>query len=296
MGKLEMGLWACDFLITGVGWAFGGSAGAIFCFLVGGILVFLVVAKEDKNSVKPPTLKKWHRYGMATFALATILLGGIAVVRLATRKSMATAAPQNSVQTTPAQVRTSQQAPQQNQPSGATIQTIVKHKAAKKPALLPSVSTSGNNSPAVGSITQGAGSALSFGQQGGITAGTVNNNYSTPERHLTSEQTTALDGIATSVPNDTVLIETVSDPDAINFAGEIEKVFEAHNKAKNVNTRLFEHSPVPKGIYVLLQDDKSQRFDIAQQIAIVLQKTAPVQFTRQDGLTATQVKIVIGFR
>lgn len=39
----------------------------------------------------------------------------------------------------------------------------------------PSTATSsGNNSPAIGSISQGAGSALSVNQQGGITAGTVN--------------------------------------------------------------------------------------------------------------------------
>jgi hypothetical protein len=42
-----------------------------------------------------------------------------------------------------------------------------------------SVSSSGTNSPAIGSITQGPGSAVSINQQGGITAGTVN-NFGTP--------------------------------------------------------------------------------------------------------------------
>jgi Flp pilus assembly protein TadD len=37
-----------------------------------------------------------------------------------------------------------------------------------------SARTSGPNSPAVGSIQQGPGSALSIGQQGGMTAGTIN--------------------------------------------------------------------------------------------------------------------------
>src|SRR5712664_3201827 len=47
----------------------------------------------------------------------------------------------------------------------------------KKPETkeAPSVSSSGADSPAIGSITQGPGSALSVNQQGGITAGTVNN-------------------------------------------------------------------------------------------------------------------------
>jgi hypothetical protein len=41
------------------------------------------------------------------------------------------------------------------------------------------VSSSGADSPAIGSITQGSGSALSINQQGGITAGTIN-NFGTP--------------------------------------------------------------------------------------------------------------------
>lgn len=52
-----------------------------------------------------------------------------------------------------------------------------KRSAASSPALpAPNVmpATTGNNSPPVGSVTQGSGSALSVNQQGGITVGTIN--------------------------------------------------------------------------------------------------------------------------
>jgi hypothetical protein len=50
-----------------------------------------------------------------------------------------------------------------------------------KTAAAPSVSTSAENSPAVGSVTQGPGSAFSVNQQGGATIGTVNVGFSLPK-------------------------------------------------------------------------------------------------------------------
>jgi hypothetical protein len=52
--------------------------------------------------------------------------------------------------------------------------TVGPAKSEPKAAQHTAARTSGPNSPAVGSIQQGPGSALSVGQQGGITAGTVN--------------------------------------------------------------------------------------------------------------------------
>lgn len=46
-------------------------------------------------------------------------------------------------------------------------------KPQKTSAPAPSVSSSGNNSPAIGTITQGDRSALSINQSGGVTAGTI---------------------------------------------------------------------------------------------------------------------------
>jgi hypothetical protein len=61
-------------------------------------------------------------------------------------------------------------------PSGTSIPGKVKSRSKKPEAKqTPTASSSGTDSPAIGSITQGSGSALSINQQGGITAGTVNN-------------------------------------------------------------------------------------------------------------------------
>lgn len=62
----------------------------------------------------------------------------------------------------------------------------------------PAVSTSGTGSPAVGSVTQGAGSAFSINQQGGITAGTI--NYATPNRRLTDDQKASLESCLRANP------------------------------------------------------------------------------------------------
>jgi hypothetical protein len=66
--------------------------------------------------------------------------------------------------------------------SAPTPGTSTKPKAtlkAPEAKQAPSASSSGTNSPAIGSITQGSESAVSVNQQGGITAGTVN-NFGTP--------------------------------------------------------------------------------------------------------------------
>jgi hypothetical protein len=65
--------------------------------------------------------------------------------------------------------------PQANSAKNADSRSQSKKKVpSAKPPVTPNVTTSGEKSPAIGSITQGAGSALSVNQQGGITAGTVN--------------------------------------------------------------------------------------------------------------------------
>ena len=105
MGRLEMGLWAADFIITGIGWALGGGTAAMFCFLVGGILVFLVVFREDKNPQNPSRLKRWHRYGLATFTFLVIVLLGAMVVRHTTKQEISATPPQAPAQTPPGQAQ-----------------------------------------------------------------------------------------------------------------------------------------------------------------------------------------------
>jgi hypothetical protein len=77
---------------------------------------------------------------------------------------------------------TSASNPPLSRPAPNKPYTSTKPKAtAKAPETkqAPSVSSSAADSPAIGSITQGPGSAVSINQQGGITAGTVN-NFGTP--------------------------------------------------------------------------------------------------------------------
>jgi hypothetical protein len=77
---------------------------------------------------------------------------------------------------------TSDSNPPPSAPTPNKSNNSIKPKAqAKTPKIkqAPSVSSSGTHSPAIGSITQGPGSAVSINQQGGITAGTVN-NFGTP--------------------------------------------------------------------------------------------------------------------
>jgi hypothetical protein len=96
MERLEMALWAADFVITGIGWASGGRTAALFCFLVGGLLIFLALSREDKGSPTRSRLKKWHRYGMGTFAAITIILVGFTLVRRFNDQSVTNTAAQNS--------------------------------------------------------------------------------------------------------------------------------------------------------------------------------------------------------
>ena len=108
------------------------------------------------------------------------------------------------------------------EPAAQKKETKVK---SPKPSV-PSVSSSGDRSPATGSISQGAGSALSFNQQGGITAGTV--NIAPPNRHLTAEQKTAIVFALQGKPCAIASMGALSNvEDAQNYAFEILDAFKA---------------------------------------------------------------------
>jgi hypothetical protein len=74
-----MGLWAADFLISGIGWRIGGLAASLSCFLLAGLLIFWAITKKEKASEKKPSksLQNWHRYGMGAFAFALVITIGI---------------------------------------------------------------------------------------------------------------------------------------------------------------------------------------------------------------------------
>jgi hypothetical protein len=76
-----------------------------------------------------------------------------------------------------------------------------------------SVSSSGNESPAIGSITQGTGSALSINQSGGVTAGQIGPIFVTPQSpppHVTFSQEPLASGVnlGTIIPATTIATGT----------------------------------------------------------------------------------------
>jgi len=87
----------------------------------------------------------------------------------------------------------------------------------------PTPSTSGNNSPSVGGINQGPGSALSFNQQGGVTAGTINIGTQWP---FNAEIQQAMIVSLSQTTGRVRLGWPSMDPDGLKFAGGLLYTFE----------------------------------------------------------------------
>jgi hypothetical protein len=89
VSKLERCLWGADFMISGIGWYFGGGYGALLCFVIGALLIMSgFFAKDESNRVspilidertpyvKPSWIKMWHKIGLV--ASVTVVIGLIA--------------------------------------------------------------------------------------------------------------------------------------------------------------------------------------------------------------------------
>jgi hypothetical protein len=76
-------------MISGIGWYFGGPSGAVACFLVGGILIFIGLRVKDKEKstsrrvildhkeqpyVSAPRMKPWHKWGLVGFVCIGIVV------------------------------------------------------------------------------------------------------------------------------------------------------------------------------------------------------------------------------
>lgn len=113
--------------------------------------------------------------------------------------------------------------PQQQTTSAPAI-TTPKEKKKKSPdsrQSRPSASTSGDNSPAVGSVTQGAGSAFSVNQQGGITAGTFIGHVDPEPRRLSDTQVADLTFAAAQHPYKAFILYLQNDQEAYRIAKQI---------------------------------------------------------------------------
>jgi hypothetical protein len=94
-------------------------------------------------------------------------------------------------------------------------------KLPKKHTSKSTVSTSGGDSPAVGSITQGTGSALSFNQKGGITAGTIIGKIPPPARQLPTADIDALTSMLAKHPGNILILYAQHDEEAYSLAKQI---------------------------------------------------------------------------
>jgi hypothetical protein len=156
--------------------------------------------------------------------------------------------------------------------------------------------TSGQNSPAVGTIAQGPGSIAQVGGSGN--QATVN-NFAPPVRHLQPDEIKELHQIADDMPNDAAswfYVETLSEAEAATFSNEIYDIFKDKSKVAQGPVRWITWTgPAPKGTTVCVLKDGSN-FDTAQKLANVFAKYQPTgaNFSACAKLTPNQVKVIIG--
>lgn len=123
----------------------------------------------------------WERpLGIAAIGVVVTVVGGL-IVWLISRhydkpsSSTTIEAPKaQSHEAIPPSLKPDKPSGQQSSASGKQANETAKQRKTPKTRKVPIDASSGDGSPAVGSITQGAGSALSINQQGGITATQVN--------------------------------------------------------------------------------------------------------------------------
>ncbi len=126
------------------------------------------------------------------------------------------------------------------------------------------------------------------------------NNFTPPERHLTSAQVDAIDVLAQSLPDDApkwFTVESLNTREAVTFGDEIQRILKKHHKTDaGVVVWLSARPPFPSGVVVVVQSEQDEHFKIAQQIAtsIEVMGLPKPSFTGGAGLRAGQVKIIVG--
>lgn len=163
-----------------------------------------------------------------------------------------------------------------------------------KGATPPAVSTSGNQSPAIGPLTQGSGS---LAQLGNGNTGSVN-NYGPPERHLTDAQRDGLEKIAKDLPFH-VIVMTAAEHEPQQYAEEIRQAFLKYGKTEGLAQGMM-WATVPYGVCVCINpkdvtDPPSETAKLAG--ALLQQMTAlglsPVASTGNNVAPKT-VEIIVG--
>jgi hypothetical protein len=92
MSNLERWLWAVDFVISGIGWFFGGPYAALLCFTVAGLLIFIALTTKEQGDSKHRILidehtayiggvKKWHKWGIGISIICVLSLVSYGVIQ-----------------------------------------------------------------------------------------------------------------------------------------------------------------------------------------------------------------------
>jgi hypothetical protein len=188
------------------------------------------------------------------------------------------------------------------------------------PPTVPSKTTSETHRPkrgtAIGNGAKADGTSVAIGEHAGsstvsapngiaITGGNVTNptvnNFGTPERHADAVQLAKIKQVADSLPSDSpqwFFIETMNDTETVNYAGEIESVFQQDGRVTSLITRLTERPPIPHGVFVITKGQEDEHFQIAQNIANGLSAAGvpAVQFEGAPDLKSGQVKVIFAPR
>jgi hypothetical protein len=236
--------------------------------------------------------KKWSERPVRIIALAVVSglivwLAGWLISRHFDRPTPATATQ------SPHQLQPAQPAPTSTTATTPPSQAV---RVRTPPSQLASAHTSGQSSPAVGSLTLGPGSAVSFGQQGGITAGTV--NIGAVARHLTPQQ---IEGLAhVSIPSSGKLgVLTCEDSDSQIFAHEIYIAIDPKNESRWYDVAYARVPPLPRGVYIGARD-KDQRKALSSTLEriknILNTADTPVNWLEDASLAPGDLEIIVGPR
>ena len=150
-----------------------------------------------------------------------------------------------------------------------------------------------NNGP----VTVQPGAAASFGQQGGVTAGTYVST-APPDRHLSPNQRTTLEDLASSFPdsaNTWFSVEHISDDESATLAKEIYKPFADKQRVlKGPIMWMANPNPEARGVFVMVASATDEHFGYAESIANILNRPdMPVAFTGAAGLKPGIVKVLV---
>jgi hypothetical protein len=156
------------------------------------------------------------------------------------------------------------------------------------------VSSSGENSPPIGSVTQGAGSAFSNNQQGGITAATI--NMAPPARTLSSQQKASIIDAATGVPSDvTIVIEHPTDSEASDYAKIIyDAIVGTHPNTRIGSALSYGGQPPPKGLYILGHTGDNNVLPHVNDFYLIIKDKIPCEAYQVDWVPTGTLRIGVG--